>query len=331
MSKDALPPLAILQSAAQAGVMDLEPAKAFQFLAEYVNSYVERAGPSTGQGWEQDLCKVHGVTPPHMVTLSSVLRRCPSRAQQSLGLTLVLAASQMGEKTATFELVQSSINKKQVLEKSAHIQHLRLLAQKGDDAEAMALLGKVVFAQGKEDEALGWLRKATRPPVGNLEFPGSGDALVCEGRIHLKKGDKKGAEEVFKKAALQLDEPTAYFYLSQLQEPRSWKQEVYLLKAASSGILEAMHSLSALELEKIEKQEKKPTSLADYGMAREWSQVAAADGFGLSMMNMVLMCKAVGQDEVALEWLDKAEQNPDVSKQAKKLRREWAEQPSRLT
>lgn len=57
MSKDALPPLAILQSAATAGVMDLEPAKAFQFLAEYVNSYVERGGPSTGKGWEQELCK----------------------------------------------------------------------------------------------------------------------------------------------------------------------------------------------------------------------------------------------------------------------------------
>ncbi|TVY89941.1 hypothetical protein LAWI1_G006827 [Lachnellula willkommii] len=325
--KDALPPLAFLQSAAKAGAMDLEPAKAFEFLAEYV----EQARSSTKKGWEKDLCAVHGVTLQHMVTLSGVLRRCSDRAQNGLGLTLMLAASEMGEKSATYELIQSSINKNQVFEYPAPLQRLGSLAKKEKDAEAMALLGKVLFCQGKEDEALEWLRKATRPPTGSLEFAGSGDALVYEGRILLKKGDKKGAGEAFKKGALELDEPSAYFYLSQLQEPGSSTQEVYLLKAASSGVLEAMHNLGALELAKIGKQEKKPTSLADYGMAREWFQVAASDGFGLSMLNMALICKAVGQDEAGLLWLDKAAQSPDVRGEAKNLRREWAEESSRLT
>ncbi|TVY32577.1 hypothetical protein LOCC1_G008498 [Lachnellula occidentalis] len=320
--KDALPPLAFLQSAAKAGAMDLEAEKAFEFLAKYL----ERARSTTKKGWEQDLCKVHGVTPQHMVTLSGVLRRCPEHSQQTLGLTLALAASEMGEKTATFELIQSSINKNQVFENSAPMQRLGLLAKKGKDAEAMALLGKVLFGQGKEDEALEWLRKATQPPTGSLEFPGSADALVYEGRILLKKGDMKGAEEAFKKAALELDEPTAYFYLSQLQESGSSTHEVYLLKAASSGVLEAMHNLGALELEKIEKQQKKPTSMADYGMATEWFQVAAADGFGMSMINLALMCKAVGQDEDGLRWLNKAQQLPEVRDQATNTRRKWTEQ-----
>ena len=274
---------------------------------------------------------VHGVTPWNLVILSGILRRCPSQAQRLLATRLASSASEMGEKTATFELIQSGIDTNQLHEYPAPLQRLGLLAKKENDVEAMALLGKVFFSQQKENEALEWLRKATRPPTGTLEFAGSGDALVYEGRILSKTGDIEGAEEAFKKAALELDEPSAYFYLSRLQEPGSSTQEVYLLKAASSGILEAWHNLGALELAKIEKGEKKPTSLADYGMAREWFQVAAADGFGLSMLNMALMCKAVGQDEVSLAWLDRAEENPDVREQARSLREQWAEQPSQLT
>jgi tetratricopeptide (TPR) repeat protein len=271
------------------------------------------------------------VTPTNVVILSGILRRCPGPAQQTLAKKLALSASEMGEKTATFELVQTAINQSRLHEYQAPLQRLGLLAKKENDVEAMALLGKALFSQQKEKEALEWLQKATRPPTGSLEFDGSGDALVYEGRILSKTGDKERAEGAFKKAALDLDEPSAYFYLSQLQEPGSQTQEVYLLKAASSGILEAWHNLGALELAKIEKQEKKPTSLADYGMAREWFQVAAADGFGLSMLNMALMCKAVGQDEVGLAWLDKAKVVPEVREQAKSLRSQWADsQPSHL-
>lgn len=240
-----------------------------------------------------------------------------------------MSASELGEKTATFELIQSGINTGRLHEYQAPLRRLGLLAKKDNDLEAMALLGKVLFSQQKHDEALQWFQKATKPPTGNLDFAGSGDALVYEGRILSKKGDKKGAEESFKKAALELDEPLGYFHLSQTQEPGSSTQEIYLMKAAASGILEAMHNLGVLELEKLKKEGKKPASLNDYGMAREWLQVAAADGFGASMLNMALMCRSVGEEENGLTWLDSAEKVPGVEKEATKLRREWAGQKTR--
>jgi hypothetical protein len=50
--QESLPPLAMLQSATKSGVMDIEPAKATEFLTEYL----KRVGNLTRKGWEEDLC-----------------------------------------------------------------------------------------------------------------------------------------------------------------------------------------------------------------------------------------------------------------------------------
>jgi tetratricopeptide (TPR) repeat protein len=247
-----------------------------------------------------------------------------------LAKSLMLSASSLGEKSATFELIQSAINTGNLSKYQEQLQRLGLLAKKDHDPEAMMLLGKVLLSQGQNKEALLWLQKSTQPPTGNLQISGAGDALVNEGRILLQLGQTKEAENAFKKAALELDEPSGYFYLSQLQRSGTPDQRVYLLKAASSGILEACHNLGALELEEIEKKDQKPTSLQDYGMAKEWFDVAAADGFGLSMLNLALMHKAVGHEEESLTWLRKAQNVPEVKEQAAELKRQWSETISSL-
>lgn len=257
--------------------------------------------------------------------LAGILRRCKTPSQQLLANSLMLSASSLGEKTATFELILSTLNKGNFEKYSEPLQRLGLLAKKDNDPEAMVLLGKVLLTQGHEREALGWLQKATRPPTGSNQINGAGDALVSEGRILLRMGQRKEAESAFKTAALELDEPSGYFYLSQLQELGTPDHKIYLLKAASSGILEACHNLGALELVEIEKKGEKPKSLQDYGMAREWFMVAAADGFGLSMLNLALMHKAVGEEEESLAWLLKADKVPNVKDQSMKLRRQWVE------
>jgi tetratricopeptide (TPR) repeat protein len=235
----------------------------------------------------------------------------------------MLSASSLGDKSATFELILSAINTGTLSKYPEPLQHLGILAKKDKDPEAMMLLGKVLLSQGQNREALAWFQKSTRPPTGSYQISGAGDALVNEGRILLQLGQTQEAESVFRKAALDLDEPTGYFYLSQLQKPGTPDQKVYLLKAASSGILEACHNLGALELAELEKSQK-PLSLQDYGMAREWFQVAAADGFGLSILNMALIHRAVGQEEESLVWLQKAEKIPEVKDQAAKLKTRWA-------
>lgn len=174
----------------------------------------------------------------------------------------MLAASAMGEKSATFGIVLNAISTGQLGKYSAQVKQLVDLAQNTNDSQAMAILGSALMASGQEKEALAYFQKATR---AGLEFDGAGEALVGEGRILINQGKKVAAKAALEKAALQLDDPAAYYYLSQLQEPGSTNQQVYLLKAATSGIIEASHNLGAFELEKIHKSGKKPTSLTDYG------------------------------------------------------------------
>jgi tetratricopeptide (TPR) repeat protein len=184
----------------------------------------------------------------------------------------------------------------------------------------MALLGKVMLSLGKESEALEWFRKVTQL---ELDFEGASEALVQEGRILLARRDKDGAESAFKKAALELDDPSGYFYLSQLQAPGSTEQEVYLLKAASSGIAEASHNLGSLEMERIKERKRGPESIRDFDMAKEWFQVAAAEGFGLSMLNLAMIYKAGGQVEEGEKWLEKAEELPEIREETKRVRAQW--------
>ncbi len=235
----------------------------------------------------------------------------------------MLSASNLGEKSATFDVISSAISAGVLRDYPAPLQRLGILAKKDNDPQAMTLLGKVLFKQRGEKEALEWFRKATRPPTGSLDFQGAGEALVHEGRILLGWNDRERAESAFRKAALELDDPSAYFYLSQLQEPGSPDQEVYLLKAASSGVLEAWHNLGALELAKIEQRPLKEGQTREYGMAKEWFEVAAADGYGLSMLNLASIYRAMGQEEAAWRWLEKAEGIPDVRGQAGSMRGQW--------
>lgn len=274
------------------------------------------------------------IAPSTLVLLARILNRCPHNGQRSLARDVMLSASSLGEETATFELIEAGIRSSSLdlAAYSAPLQRLGILAKKEGSRRAMALLGKVLHSQQREREALEWFRKATQDDSSEgLDFEGAGEALVSEGRILLGMKDREGAAAAFRKAALVLDDPTGYFYLSKLEEQNTSQQQVYLLKAASAGIVEAWHNLGSLELARIESLPEKPKTFQDYGMAREWFQVAATDGFGLSMLNLALMCKAVGQPDDGMKWLDKAETIPEVREQAKSLKAQWGSQSVKLS
>ncbi|KAF4632710.1 hypothetical protein G7Y89_g5421 [Cudoniella acicularis] len=296
--EQSLPPLALLESASKSGLINISARKALEFLQ-------------------------HGVTPLTLTLLGAIIKKSPTKAQQTFARKLLYSASEQGEKTATFEIIIEAIQFGIVDHFQNFLKRLGLMVKNDNDPEAMMVLGKVLYSQGKNKKALEWFRKATQPPTGSLGINGAGDALVHEGRILLAMQNKKEAEIAFKKAALELDEPVGYFYLSQLQEPGSPKQEVYLIKAASSGSLEACHNLGAIHLARIKKEGKTPKSLDDYGMAREWFLSAASGGFGLSMLNLALLCRAVGQESEGLRWLNRAEEIPEVKRQALDLKSQW--------
>lgn len=256
--------------------------------------------------------------------MGSICNRCPTIPQKSLGKALMISASELGDKFATFELVTSALRTGKLEDYGNTLVQLDILARLKHDPQAMLLVGKIRRGRGKQGniDALEWFQKATRPPHGSIEWDGAGEALVEEGRMLQSEGAMLGAMKAFEQAALILDDPTAYFYLSKLEELGSAKQELYLKKASSAGILEAWHNLGALELSK--DTGGKIRKLNDYGMAREWFLVAAADGFGLSMLNLAIMHKSVGDVEGATEWLNKAEDTEGVADEAKILKRQWA-------
>lgn len=266
----------------------------------------------------------HNVDPTTLSVLGGILRRSNNKAQLTLAKKVMFTASALGDKPATLEIVSEALRNGKLNDITAPLQRLSILAKKHNDPQALTLLGKVYHARRSTKEALECFRTATRPPNGSLEFDGAGEALVHEGQALLALNDKDGAKVAFERAALELDDPSAYFYLSRLQESGSAKEQVYLLKAASSGIMEAYHNLGALEMAKQKDgRTKRPTTLADFGMAYEWFQVAAADGFGLSMLNLALMCKSVGKIEEGIKWLKKAEENVEVRDQARAIKSQF--------
>lgn len=200
------------------------------------------------------------------------------------------------------------------------LSRLENLAKDGDQ-QAMTLLGKVLFQAKAEKEALLWLRKATHPPTGNLEFDGAGDALVTQGRILISLGERTTAQVLFEMAAKELHDPEAYFHLSQMESEGSANQLGYLLKAASMGVTEACHNLGVIELNKI-KSKPPVDGNKEYGMAQEWFLIAAKDQYLPSIMNLAIIDKDNGRITEANEWLKKAEVLSGYSKEVKLLQHE---------
>lgn len=247
--------------------------------------------------------------------------RCREQAQKRLARLLLDSASEMGDPAATLEIVSDAFRNNQLntARSGTFLERLGILAKKQGDVQAMGLLGQILYSQGKAKEARNWLEKAVSGPE-TPTFPGAAEALVVLGLI-LERTDREAAKKVFSKAALDLDYPSAFFYLSKYTGPGEEDDRmVYLLKAASGGIPEAHHNLGAIELSKKGDQSDKKPSERSYGYAKEWFQVAAEGGFGLSMLNMASICNSQGQTEEALKWLERAMELPEVKDEAVKMR-----------
>jgi len=266
------------------------------------------------------------IKPSTLVQLSMILNRCPEDGQRHLARKVMFSASNLGEQNATFELMAAAIRQGDFGENySAPLRRLGIMAKKDGIPQAMAMLGQVLLAQRMEKEALEWFSKATEGPTELLNFEAAGEALVHKGRLLQKRGETEAAVEAFRRAASELDDPSAYFYLSTFQEHGSSEQKVYLLKAASSGIVEAWHNLGVIELPQSEKH-LKPTGgkgVPKYRIAREWFELAAADGFGMSMLNLALICRSEERLDEGMKWLEKAALIPEAREQALGVKAEW--------
>ncbi|KAG4440824.1 hypothetical protein IFR05_003696 [Cadophora sp. M221] len=308
------PSITLLKTAYKSGALPIAPAQVIDFLRDF---QAQRQVESPG--WKRKVCLYHDIDPWTLGVIAGILKNCERPGQKSLGAILLAIAASFGDRASIFKRVHEAIAVKRLQDVPDALQRVGLLAKKGNDPQAMTLLGMVLYSQQKEEQALEWLRKATS---GALDFRGAADALVLQGCI-LMEYDTDGAMVAFQRAASELEDPKAFFYLSKMQPPGSERHKAFLTQAATSGVIEASHNLGAMDMAKINSAGKRPKSLDGYGLAREWTQIAAEGGFGLSMLNMALMCKSVGQRKEGLEWLEKAEGKTDVREEAQSMRVEW--------
>lgn len=150
-----------------------------------------------------------------------------------------------------------------------------------------------------------------------------------QGKLYqtLQKDDVR-AEACYRKAAYELDMPDAYWHLSLILPHGSTEWVTCVQKAASALHPEACLALSNLDVSQREARGTKIKWIENYGMGREWAEVAAAAGHPPAMMAVARMHHEVNQIQDGFGWLDRAEAAKDerVAADAVKMKTEWKEQ-----
>ncbi|KAL8980867.1 MAG: hypothetical protein Q9205_004172 [Flavoplaca limonia] len=221
---------------------------------------------------------------------------------------------------------------------------------------AVYLEGKVLEYEGKLLEALQiyqtWSDSMTAYRKGphfsreSVHTPEHGDICKALARLRARLGDRVGAEEAIRDAALVYDDPAAFYLLAvEFATPGSKEAESFLLKAASSDQPKASHELGLLYFNesrqgvplttpktrrtvKGDKSTEKPTdpsvaapieqqllktSMPDKrAEAMEWFHVAAESGITASQVYLAILLRDVGRSEEGLEWLQKAAKSHDA-------------------
>lgn len=263
------------------------------------------------------------IDPPFAYQLGRILNKSFESSQKTIARRLILTASSLGHAPATLNLIDSSLRNStsSFPSKPDHailLRQLDLLIEKGN-LDAMVIRARISGSQGKQREAMSWYGKAINTPQG-LEFDSAAYALTQIGDVFLAGGKKEQAREVYEESALKLDDPYGYFRLAGFlkydsTESERFTKSTYLTKAAMSGIAEAAHGVGLMELMTFENWHENEKSVTmgrdteDYGLAREWFEVAAAGGHAPAMINMMLISKNTHN---AQEWAAKCEADPEV-------------------
>ncbi|KAL8776592.1 MAG: hypothetical protein Q9213_008208 [Squamulea squamosa] len=230
---------------------------------------------------------------------------------------------------------------------------IRERAHKGI-ASAIFTEGKLLEYDGRPLEALqlyqAWSdaktenRKA-QPSRNNTLTPEHGDICKSLARLRAKLGDRSGAEEAIRDAALVYDDPAAFYHLAiEFTPPGSEDAKTYLLKAASSDQPKASHELGMLYFNQSRKgvsldapqsnwtgQNEDPSKdtstpstspvqqylpkdvmLEKRAEAMEWFNIGAESGITASQVYLALLLREAGRADEGLEWLQRATKSDDA-------------------
>ncbi|KAI9786977.1 MAG: hypothetical protein M1835_002914 [Candelina submexicana] len=339
---EGLPPLELLQSAYHSGTLGISVDNAVQAILAFIKlgsrfsqtelqklcSGMEQLSPSAEHSTDKD--QDHDIKPHNLTLLARVQLRSPSMRQREVAKNLLLAACSLSDEEATFRVVSQAIKKHQVehYELRTAMKNLERLAQK-KHPQALVLKGQIAMSQCREAAALKFFEKATQSttetPENEYDVGGPREAWLALGRGLLKQRNYTKAEQAFRRAA-DMDDPVAYHYLANLPTTSPGDWEVYLLKAASSGIMPAAHDLGLLYAERAKKGPS--VKREDWLLrAHEWFCVSGSDKYIPSLLEKAILLKTNDQYEEGLKALkeaEKCERAPDYIQQIKEVRSDFS-------
>lgn len=252
------------------------------------------------------------------------------------------AASQLKDPAATFLLCEGALRYHGGVVPVAQRQHLKEMVSEHKNCAAMYMQGQIYEAEKRDSVALEmYLRSLDNAGDG---YDGSKDFKITLGNVWMgiyrvkKRGkDKEGARVAIRKAALEYDDPTAYFLLAKEFTPESSSEyEEYMTKAAASGEMEAVDALGIYYFKQAQETGSSSSSTAspvdqarnlvgDTGtvspasegaasaekrkgqdLAREWFMVGAEANIPSSQVHLAVILRHEGKLSEGLDWLNKA-------------------------
>lgn len=249
---------------------------------------------------------------------------------------LLLAGSDIEDPAATLMLVKSALNhdsRISLSDLSKPTKHLRRLADSGN-APALFLQALKTELEGKLKFALELYLQSTQVANENgteaeLVDIRLADAWRAISRVRKRLGENQGAKAALERAAFECDDALAYLNLANdFSDPTSSEHELYLLKAASSGILEAIEKLGAYYKDKLQDKLKdllpeNQIECVEKSQAFEWLGIGASAGIPSSQINFAALLKSIHRPNEALKWLAEASKSPQHAIIASRLKKMW--------
>lgn len=118
------------------------------------------------------------------------------------------------------------------------------------------------------------------------------------------------------RAAFEYDDALAYLHIAnEFSDPTSDEDELYLLEAASSGILEAIEKHGSYYKDKLQDKLKDllPGSQIEWiekSQAFEWLSLGAGAGIPSSHIHFAALLKFIHRPNEALKWLAEVSKSP---------------------
>lgn len=249
---------------------------------------------------------------------------------------LLIAGSDGEDPAATLMLVKSALSQGSptpLSDLSKPLKHLKRLVDSGN-TPALFLQAYLCELEGKLKMALEMYlqttkvtnEKGTEAKLVDIRLA---DAWRAVSRVRKRLGDNQGARAALEIAAFECDDAMAYLHLAKdFSDSTSYEHELYLLEAASSGILEAIEKLGLYYKDMLENKLKGllpgiQVGWVENSQAFEWLSIGAEAGLPSSQIHFAVLLKVIHRSNEALKWLAEASKSPQHAIIAARLKRMW--------